>query len=88
MVRWALTKKGKGRAPLDRRLLAIFSAVYRVEAGAWYAKIFPWLRSVLHEKVIGAIPGQEALDVAWDAQAFLESMAMQGRDVVLSSYDF
>ena len=62
---WAIPKKEHSLKPLDFRLLAIFSALYRVETGAWYAIIFDWLRSILHPAVIGAIPGQEALDVAW-----------------------
>ena len=84
----AITKKGQGRAPLDHRLLAIFNALYRIEAGAWYGKIFSWICSILHESVIGAIPEQEALDIAWDAQAFLEKAGMEGTSGVLSSYDF
>lgn len=84
----AFTKKDKGRAPLDHRLLAILSALYRIEAGAWYDKIFPWMRGIMHKAVIGAIPCQEALDVAWYAQAFLEKACMDGEDGVLSSYDF
>ena len=84
----ALTKKGKGRSPLDHGLLAIFSGLYRIEAGAWYDAIFPWIRTTLHDSVIGAIPGQEALDIAWDAQAFLEKLSADGIDGVLSSYDY
>ena len=68
--------------------MAIFSGLYRIEAGARYDEIFPWIRTILHESVIGAIPGQEALDIAWEAQAFLEKISADGIDGVLSSYDY
>ena len=60
----ALPKKDKGTQPLDHRLLAIFSSLYRIEAGAWCDHIKPWLRTILHKDVMGAIEGTEALDIA------------------------
>ena len=83
-----MQKKETSFKPLDHPLLSIFSALYRVESGAWYAAISDWARSVLHPAVIGAIPGQEALDIAWDIQAFLERAAMLNEDAAVSSYDY
>ena len=62
--------------------------LYRIEAGAWFYKHLPWLKTIMHPAVVGAIPGLEALDVAWDAQADLESAMLQRTNLVLSSYDF
>ena len=42
----------------------------------------------MHPSVVGAIPGLEALDVAWDAQADLEIAMLNKTKLVLSSYDF
>ena len=84
----ALPKKDKGSQPLGHRLLAIFTSLYRIEAGAWFDHIKPWLRSILHLDVMGAIEGTEALDIAWDAQAFLEMALLRGQAVALVSYDF
>ena len=84
----ALPKKDKGTQPLDHRLLAIFSSLYRIEAGARFDIIKPWLRSILHPAVMGAIGGTEALDIAWDAQAYIEKTLLNGVATALVSYDF
>ena len=84
----ALRKKENSLAPLDHRLLTLFTSIYRTEAGAWFDMLMPWVRTVLHDKVVGAVEGYEALDVAWDAQAFLEYAMMNQQDKVLASYDF
>ena len=84
----AFKKKDNSTAPLEHRLLSLFTSLYRTEAGARFDKLMPWVRTVLHEKVVGAIEGYEALDVAWDAQAFLESAMMNEQSKVLVSYDF
>ena len=83
-----LPKKDKGTAPLDHRMLAIFSALYRIEAGAWYDHIFPWLRTILHKDMAGAIPDMEALDIAWDAQARIENALLNEISLTMVSYDF
>ena len=69
-------------------MLAIFSALYRLEAGAWYESLVPWLQKLLHKDVIGAIPGREGLEVAWDAQAYLEHAKLFKLPGALSTYDF
>ena len=84
----ALKKKENSLTPLDHRLLTLFTCLYRIEAGAWFDLLMPWVRTVLHEKVVGAVEGYEALDVAWDAQAFLEYAMMNEQSKVLVSYDF
>ena len=63
----ALKKKENSVKPLEHRLLTIFSSLYRTETGAWYDMLMPWIRTILHPDVIGALSGWEALDVAWDA---------------------
>ena len=84
----ALPKKDKGTQPLDHRLLAIFSSLYRIEAGARFDIIKPWLRTILYPAVMGAIEGIEALDIAWDAQAFIERAMLNNEAMALVSYDF
>ena len=48
----------------------------------------PWLRTVLHPDVIGALAGWEALDIAWDAQSFIEHALLRKESATLVSYDF
>ena len=84
----AIPKKGKGQAPLDHRLLAVFSSLYRIEAGAWFELLQPWLKRVLHPNVVGAIAGLEAYDIAWDAQYFLERALLRDESVALISLDY
>ena len=48
----------------------------------------PWLRTVLHPGVIGALAGWEALDIAWDAQSFIEHALLRKESATLVSYDF
>ena len=81
----SLPKKDKGNAPLDHRLLAIFTALYRIEAGAWFDQIGGWLQDVLHPDVIGAIPGREGAEIAWDAQAYLEHAMMNNLGGAIST---
>ena len=50
--------------------------------------IKPWFRKILHPKVVGALAGMESLDVAWDAQRFLERAMQQGEAKCLASYDY
>ena len=82
-----LRKKGKGTAPIDHRMLAIFPATYRVEMGAWYHNMTGWLQTWLHPDVFGAMPGTEAIDAAWDAQSYLEQAMLMGKAAAISSYD-
>ena len=60
----AITTKGKIPTPLNHRLLAVLVCLYRIEAGAWFFKHLPWLKTIMHPAVVGAIPGLEAIDVA------------------------
>ena len=84
----AIPKKDKIKSPLNHRLLAIFSALYRVEAGAWFDHLYPWFVKTLHPKVYGAIPGYEATDVSWEAQLQFELSILQDRATVMASYDY
>jgi len=80
-------KKKKGIEPLDNRVLTVFSSLFGIESGARFEMLVPWLQTVLHPSVVGAIPGL-ALDIAWDAQADQERAMSKGIDAVLSSYDY
>ena len=72
---------------MDHRLLAVFCALYRIESGAWFDQLKPWLRRVWHPKVVGAIAGLEACDVAWEAQTCLELATLHRIAKVLAAYD-
>ena len=74
--------------PLDHRLLAVFSALYRVEAGAYFELLKPWLRSILHPDVVGALAGLEALDIAYEAQIDLERAIQMGSDMCMAAFDY
>jgi len=66
-----------------------YSAVlYRIEGGAWFELLTPWLSKAIHKDVVGATAGKEALDVAWAAQGYIEESMCKGISAVLSSYDF
>ena len=84
----AIPKKEKGVRPLDFRLLAIFVALYRVEMGAWFDRIFPELAQRIHCDVFGTAAGKEATEIAWDAQAHVELADARGEQIVISTYDY
>ena len=81
----SICKKDKGTEPLDSRLLTLFSTLYGIESGARFEILVPWLQTVLNPKVVGATPGLEGLDIAWDAQGDLEEALTKGLARVLSS---
>ena len=83
----AIPKK-TGTGALDHRLLAIFSAVYRVEAMALFAKTRGWLVQHTHKSCHGGVPGEEALDAAWDCQAEIENamFRQKGHTVITMDY--
>ena len=74
--------------PLDHRLLAVFSLLYRIEAGAWFQVRKPWLEGFFHPNVAGAMTSMESMDIAWDAQAQLETAESYARKLVFVSYDY
>ena len=47
--------------PLDHRVLSIYSAVYRVEAGAWVRLFIPWLMKWIPAASYGGLPGPHIL---------------------------
>ena len=55
--------------PLNFRMISIFTALYRVESGAWYRMLCPWMEEWLHPDVFGGIEGREPYEMAWDAQS-------------------
>jgi len=84
----AAIPKGDGSTdPLKQRLLTIFSALYRVEARAWYQLLTPWLVGTLHKDLHGGIPAHECLEASFDAQLELESALLHGSSCVFASYD-
>jgi hypothetical protein len=64
--------------PLDHRLLSVYSALYRIEGGAWYRNHVEWLVSWIPAECYGGLPGRECLESAWDTQAQMELAAMKG----------
>ena len=83
-----LPKKGSASTPIDYRLLAVFSAIYRVEIGAWFKLIYKWFTSCLHPCLHGGIPGHEAAEVSWDAQADIEHALINKLHAVLLVVDY
>jgi hypothetical protein len=84
----AIGKADDSQEPLDHRLISLFSCLYRIEGGAWFELLAPWLKRALHPDVVGALADRESLETAWDAQGFLEEAMAKGTASVLSSYDF
>ena len=68
----AIPKKPGEKEPLKQRILAVFSAVYRVEAGAWSRILMPWFIPKLHPMLYGGIPKRDSSDATWEAQADIE----------------
>ena len=54
----------------------------------WARLVVPRPYPIVHQDVMGAIEGTEALDIAWDAQAFLEIALLKNEAAALVSYDF
>ena len=84
----SIPKKADSTRPLDQRLLSIFSAIYRVEIGAWYQILSCWFRSHVHPSVHGGIKGHEPLDASWDAQADIEHALLQESDIAIASVGY
>ena len=84
----SIPKKANNILPLDQRVLSVFSAVYRVEIGAWNQILSGWFRSHLHPSVHGGIQGHESLDASWDAQADIESALLHETDLTIASVDY
>ena len=83
-----LPKKGESSEPLQHRLLSVYSAVYRVESGAFYQKLKPWIHQIAHPDLAGGIAGREPLEVAWDAQSDLEHSILNQLSTAMVSYDY
>ena len=72
----------------DPRILTVFSAVYRIEAGAWARSMVPWLLEWLPQECDGGLPNRQILYSAWDVQAFLEEALNAGEDGVVALLDY
>ena len=75
-------------SPSQLRLLAIFSALYRVESGANFRAHLPWLLTWLHPALHGCVPGHDTGDVSWDAQIHVEEVLANGSDITILLMDF
>lgn len=66
----------------------MFSALYRVAAGAWTRLFTPWPLEWFPEASYGGLPNRQCLDAAWDVQGFLEENVALSQDdlVVLLGY--
>ena len=74
--------------PLDHRVLSVYSAVYRVEAGAWARLFTDWLISWVPAGSYGGLPGRQCLDAAWDVQAYLEEHIADDQAGAVVSLDY
>ena len=74
--------------PLDQRILAVCSAVCRVEACAWFRTLLPWLTPRLHPKVYGGIAGHDSNDASWELQAQIEEALLDGMDLTVLAVDY
>lgn len=83
-----LPKKGEGSEPLDHRSLSVFSAVYRVEAGAFFRILQPWLQCNAHKDCCGGIANREPIEAAWDAVSQLENATLTGYNTAMLSVDY
>ena len=84
----SIPKKPNETAPLKQRILAVFSAMYRIEAGAWARILLPWFLTKLHPKIFGGIPKRDSSDATWEAQADIEEALLKGLDLTLASLDY
>ena len=80
--------EGKDTPPFrtleQHRIIAVFSALYRVESGASYRQHLPWLPSRIHKDLHGCIPRHGKSDASWSAQADCEhAMFLKKKMVVL-----
>ena len=83
-----LPKKGPASKPLQHRLLSIFSAIYRIEAGAWFRILYPWFIGNLHPDIHSGVPGHETAEVSWDAQADLEQAIINRMEFIILMVDY
>ena len=83
-----LQKNGEGSYPLEYRLLSVFSGVYRVESGAHFRIIQPWLIENAHPDCCGGIAKREPIEAAWDAVAQLEAASLKGEATAMLSVGY
>ena len=83
-----IPKKGEKSKPLDHRLLAVYSSIYRIEMAAQYVILKPWLYANTHDSLSGGIAGREPVEAAWDAQSDLEHSLLNGLYTAMASYDY
>ena len=74
--------------PLDHRLISVYSALYRVESGAWYRNHIDWLLGWIPKECFGGLPGRECLESAWDTQGQMELAAMNGNPMACFLFDY
>ena len=84
----AIPKKADSDQPLEQCVLSVFSALYRVEMGAWYRILAPWFHSNLHPAIHGGVSNHEALEVSWEAQADIEDALLRDVDLLFAAVDY
>ena len=72
----------------DVRLLSIYTQLYRIEAGAWFANHKAWLSAVVDEGCVGGMPGMEAAMASWDVQSDVARAAFNKTPLVLAFLDY
>lgn len=75
-------------SPSELRLLAIFGALYRIESGATFRSMLPWMLTCIHPDLHGCTPGHDNADVSWDAQAQVEELRLNGDSLTILLVDF
>ena len=56
--------------------------------GAWFRILYKWFIPLLHPELHGAVPGHEAAEVSWDAQADLEHAMINMLKEILLMVDY
>ena len=70
------------------KILAVFSAIYRIEAGAWSRILMPWFIPKLHPMLYGGIPKRDSSDATWEAQSDIEQALLTDDPIILASLDY
>ena len=69
-------------------LESLIGAVYRIESGANYRRHIRTMTQWLHKELHGCLPDHELGDVAWDAQAQVESALASQEDLAVFLLDY
>ena len=74
--------------PLQHRVLAVYVAIYRTVAGAWYRNHIRWLEEWLPYETYSGLPKRECLEMTWDLQARIQRAASNGNSMAILLLDY